>query len=120
MAVMHMAARRRGDQVPPYALIAEQAHEHELEPAVARLLAIRAELADPGQRPSDAALTGMLLAEQQACLDVAAAPVRDLRDLRRKLSATAFILNDEDADPKRIAILLAAISADVDHLMRLN
>jgi hypothetical protein len=115
-----MAAHRRGDQVQPYSLIAERAPERELVPSLARLMAVSADMADPAKRPSDAELTGMLLGEEQAYLEIAAAPVRDLRDLRRKVGVVSLALLEEDADPKRTAILLAALSADVDHLMRLN
>ncbi len=45
-------------------------------------------------------------------------------DLRREdvqpTALSAFTASDEHAEPKRIAILIAAVSADVDRLMRLN
>jgi hypothetical protein len=70
MAVTHMVAHRRGDQVSPaYALIAEREPDRALEPALARLMAVRADLADPVTRASDAALSGMLMTEEQAYLD---------------------------------------------------
>jgi hypothetical protein len=119
MAVTHMAAHCRGNQVPrPYALIAEAQAERDLEPALARLMAVRAELADPAGGVSDAALSGMLGVEDQAYLDVAAAPVSSLRCLRRKFSAVSMALSEDEPDPKRLSILLAALCADIDHLIR--
>jgi hypothetical protein len=114
-----MAAHRRGDQViKPYALIAEEDAERDLEPALARLMAVRADLADPASEASDAALTGMLIAEERAYLDVAAAPVRCLRRLRRKFTAVTMALSEYELDPKRLSILIAALGADIDHLIR--
>ncbi|MCO4053333.1 MAG: hypothetical protein HEQ16_04630 [Bosea sp.] len=114
-----MAAHRRGDQVlKPYALIAEGEAHRALEPALARLMAVRADLADSTTGASDAALSGMLIAEEQAHLDVAVAPVDCLRCLRRKFSAVSMALSEEELDPKRLSILLAALGADIDHLIR--
>jgi hypothetical protein len=121
MAVTHMAAHRRGDQVSPtYALIAENERNRALEPALARLMAIRADLADPAGGASDAALAGMLMAEEQAYLDVAAAPVDGLRALRRKFTAVTMALSEDELDAKRLSILLAALGADIDHLIRMH
>ena len=119
MTVTHMAAHRRGDQVSKsYALIAEGGVGRALEPALARLMAVRADLPDSTIGASDASLSGMLIAEEQADLDVAAAPVEDLRCLRRKFSAVSMALSEEDLGPKRLSILLAALGADSDHLIR--
>jgi hypothetical protein len=119
MAVTHMAAHRRGNQVSPaYALIAENEPDRNLEPSLARLMAVRADLAEPSSSPSDAALAGMLIAEEQAYLDVAAASVDCLRCLRRKFTAVGMVLQEEELDPKRLSILLAALGADIDHLIR--
>jgi hypothetical protein len=72
MAVTHMAAHRRGHQVSkPSALIAEGEADRALEPALTRLMAGCAELADSTAGMSDAALSGMFIAEEQAYLDVA-------------------------------------------------
>jgi hypothetical protein len=121
MAVISMPAHRRGDQVKyPYAQIAEGAPERELGSALARLMVVRADLADPDSRASDAALAGMLMVEEQAYLDVVAAPVNCLRCLRRKFGAVSMALAEDEPDPKRLSILLAALGADVDHLIRLN
>lgn len=121
MAVTHMAAHRRGNQVPrPYALIAEAEADRDLEPALARLMAVRADLADPVGGVSDAALSGMLIVEEQAYLDVAAASVGCLRCLRRKFTAVSMVLSEDEPDPKHLSILLAALGADIDHLIRKN
>jgi hypothetical protein len=119
MAVTHMAAHRRGDQVSPaYALVAEKERERFLESALARLMAVRADLADPAPGVSDAALSGMLITENQAYLDVAAASVDGLRCLRRKFTAVSMVMSEDEPDPKRLSILLAALGADIDHLIR--
>lgn len=119
MAVTDMAAHRRGDQVSkPYALIAEGEAGRALEPALARLMAIRADLADSTIGTSDAAPSGMLIVEEQAYLDFAAAPEECLRCLRRKFFAVSIALREEELDHKRLSILLAALSADIDHLIR--
>jgi hypothetical protein len=121
MAVTDMAAHRRGDQVSkPCALIAEGEAGRALEPALARLMAIRADLADSTIGTSDASLSGMLIVEEQACpcLGIAAAPVEGLRCLRRKFFAVSIALREEELDHKRLSILLAALRADIDHLIR--
>jgi len=119
MAVTHLAAHRRGDQVSKsYALIAEGEAGRALEPALARLMAVSADLPVSTIGTSDAALSGMLIAAERADLDVAAAPVEGLRCLCRKFSAVSMALGEEDLDPKRLSILLAALGADSDHLIR--
>jgi hypothetical protein len=119
MAVTHTAAHRRGDQLSkPYALIAEREAGRAREPALARLMAIRADLPDSTIGASDASLSGMLIVEEQACLGIAATPVEGLRCLRRKFSAVSMALSEAELDPKRLLILLAAVGADSDHLIR--
>lgn len=120
MAVSSMPAHRGGNQAYPYAIVAEHDRERELEPSLARLLAVQADLAAPDSRPSDSALTGMLMLEQQSYLDVAAAPVRSFKDLNCKFGVTQALLGQEDLDRKLLTILLAALSADMLHLMRIN
>jgi hypothetical protein len=60
----------------------------------------------------------MLIAEEQAYLDVAAAQVGCLRCLRRKFTAVTMALSEDELDAKRLSILIAALGADIDHLIR--
>jgi hypothetical protein len=62
---------------------------------------------------------GDRLVEQQAFLDVGAAPVDNQRYLRRKLAdSTLAIQQDAQLGSKRLSIVPAVLTADVDQLLR--
>ena len=110
-----LVAHRHGDQAQPYTLIAKRQSERDLRPSLCCWMAVRAVLSDWSGKPSNAAVTDIMIAEKQVFFDVAAARVCYLRDQRRNIAASAAALMEhEEPSPRRMSVLLAALTVDID------
>lgn len=74
---------------------------------------VRAHIADPGFRASDAAIAGAIAREQALVTEVAMAVPRDDADIRRKVELLSETYCDEGQPTKASAIILAAIVSDL-------
>ncbi len=69
-----------------YAALAETAAQPSVDRVLAKLMRVRADVSDPDLKSSDAATTGMLIAEEQALFELATAHARSIEEFDRKLA----------------------------------
>jgi hypothetical protein len=96
-----------------YAAIAEGLHGLTLDGLLVDLQRVRADMADPDFKASDAATAGMIAEEERLIAAIAALPPEGLCDLRKKVACYPLTLCDEGQPTKSSAMLFAAIVSDL-------
>jgi hypothetical protein len=105
--------RRATHHGADYAAIAEGQHGLSLDALIVDLQRVRADLADPGFKGSDAATTGMIAEEERLIASIAMVPPQGLQDVRRKAETYPKTFSDEGQPTKASAMLFAAILSDL-------